>query len=222
MSQCARWFTVALLALPGLVWAGAAAGACPAGVSWEGFKAISIEIDGGKARVDLRRHTDGSVVWSEDTGKLRGLVELQDGWRLVKGYPANSPLAFVGTDMVIGLPLHLLQYRFAYPCDTEALDRFEYDLAAGNQLGMQPAHVSGTVRRDGAVIAYDIRLDDARGRGSRQLRGEWRAGALQPVAADMRIAGWDVYWKMRQLPAEALAPIGTLQQLRDSGLGIDP
>jgi hypothetical protein len=221
-----RRVAVGLMALPGLVWAEHAsnpAQACPLGVGWEGFNAISLEVDGGKARVDLRVHTDGIAVRADEAGKRKELLELKDGWRLMKGVPPNSPLAFIGTDMAVGMPLYLLQYRFPSPCDTGVLERFEYDLGRGNGVGMQPAHVSGTVRRDGAVIAYEIRLDDAMGRGSRQLRGEWRGGEpLQPVVADMRIAGWDVYRQMRQVPAEALAPVRTLQQLRDSGLGSEP
>ncbi len=213
-----RRLAAAALSWPALALAGApdAPDACPAGTSWEAFVSMSVESDLPVGRVDFQRYADGVMVRIGEGGKSRQLLELDDGWRLVKG--ASHPLAFTGVAMGIMIPAALLQYTLAAPCDTGSRESFAFDVAAGNRFGMQPAHVSGTVRRDGNAIAYDIRIEDAKGRGARSMRGVWVGGApLQPAPEDMELAGWDVFHGVQPWPAQAEAPAGTLRQLRASG-----
>jgi hypothetical protein len=167
--------------------------ACPDTLAWADGSDISSEFKTSQLTIGLSKYSDALRVRVEDERSTRELILLAGVGGLTRAPHAVHPDEFMGLDTVAGIPLQYLQWRLPHPCRLGAETALDFDFPQDAVAGIPAAHVSGTVRRNGATISYALKLRGQSPDEQQEYAGTWSYRPAKPIGDATDIRGWQVY-----------------------------
>lgn len=163
---------------------------CGNGISWASATFVSMYSEASNTSVRIQRYTNAVRIDIDNAGAEKSLIELEKGEQFFRG-AVHGPRDFMFADLATSAPLHILQKKFATPCDAFLASTFELTPGKNDGWGRSADRVTGTIEgeRDSVRYTLDFYANGVR-QPEKRVVGRWAATAINAIPPKTDIRGW--------------------------------
>ena len=163
---------------------------CGNGIGWASATFVSMHSEEKKTSVRIQRYTNAVGIDIDSADGEKSLIEFEKGEQLFRG-AGSGPKDFMFADLAASAPVHILQKKFATPCDAFQASTFQLTVDRNDQSLGGADSVTGAIESDGNALRYtlDFYVNGVR-QPEKRVYGKWAATPMEaiPLETDIRCA----------------------------------